>query len=109
MDAYDPLETPDADAWLAMDEAERTGLITDYHEREGAGLPDPGLHAAVHAAVENQLAMGDEHAAGALSRLIKDLDRHEAVHAIGSVLTEHLCQQPAPRAQGVRTTRALVD
>jgi hypothetical protein len=45
-------------------------------------------HAANHVIVENQLAMGDATVVPAtLARLMQEgLDRHDAIHAIGSVL-----------------------
>jgi hypothetical protein len=52
----------------------------------------PRLHAAIHVIVENQVAMGDElPVRRVLERLRREgLDRHEAIHAIGSVLANHL-------------------
>jgi len=45
----------------------------------------------MHVIVENQLAANDEPVARALGRLIKEgLSRHDAVHAIGSLVTEQL-------------------
>ena len=45
-------------------------------------------HAVIHAAVENQVAMGDQQTVSAvLEQLMREgLDRHEAVHCIGSVV-----------------------
>ncbi|HEX9819887.1 MAG TPA: hypothetical protein VGD07_09770 [Methylomirabilota bacterium] len=50
------------------------------------------MHAAIHVIVENQVAMGDElPVRRVLERLRREgLDRHEAIHAIGSVLANHL-------------------
>lgn len=49
------------------------------------------LHAAIHTVVENQLALGDPEVRETLDRLLADgLDRHDALHAIGSVLSEQL-------------------
>jgi hypothetical protein len=55
-------------------------------------MPNTVLHSAIHNVVENQVAMGDElNVANNLQRLMSEgLDRHNAVHAVGSVLTEHL-------------------
>ena len=88
---YDPCQNPDPAEWLALDEAERIILVRDYHEEDGIDLPNLQLHAAIHATVENQIAMGDEiPVRRTLERLLGDgLDRHEAVHAIGSVLAAH--------------------
>ena len=46
----------------------------------------------VHVVVESQISMGDETAAQAtMERLVHEgLDRHEAIHAIGSVLVEFM-------------------
>lgn len=49
------------------------------------------MHAIIHAAVETQLAEGHGHALKALRRLLDEgLDRHDAVHAVGSVLAEQI-------------------
>jgi len=52
-------------------------------------LPDETLHASIHVIVENQAALGDDTpVAGAIERLMaEDIDRHEAIHAVGSVLS----------------------
>ena len=48
-------------------------------------------HAVFHAIVENQIADGLEPVVRALERLMKQgLSRHDAVHAIASVVTDHL-------------------
>jgi hypothetical protein len=48
------------------------------------------MHAVAHVIVENQLAEGLPEAKRALGRLLGEgLDRHDAVHAIASVLMEH--------------------
>jgi hypothetical protein len=86
---YDAKQQPDPQLWLALDEQERLDLAIDFHRRNH--LPMGGsakLHAAAHVVVENQLAMGDATAVPAtLKRLMDEgLDRHEAIHAVGSVL-----------------------
>ena len=49
------------------------------------------LHAAVHAIVENQLALGEAVVVETLARLQDEgLSRHDALHAIGSVLAGYL-------------------
>lgn len=87
---YDPCEHINSDAWLALDESERMQLVMRYHRRQRIRLPDETIHAVVHVIVENQVALGDEFPAQAvLLRLMKEgLDRHEAIHAIGSALSE---------------------
>jgi hypothetical protein len=87
---YDPDVGPDPVHWLALEEAERLRQAKDYHQRHDTLLAEPEIHAAVHVVIENQIATGDETPAqGALERLMAEgLTRHEAVHALGSVLTE---------------------
>jgi hypothetical protein len=87
---YDPDVGPDPAHWLALEEAERLRQAKDYHERYDALLANLDIHAAVHVVIETQIAMGDETPArGALERLMSEgLSRHEAIHALGSVLTE---------------------
>jgi hypothetical protein len=85
---YDADEQPDPDVWLELDETERLDLVSDYHRRTGVQLETPELHAMAHVVVENQVALGQATSVPeALDRLINEgLDRHDAVHAIGSVL-----------------------
>jgi hypothetical protein len=91
---YNPLVQPNAKRWLKTDETERLRSVLDYHRRAGVELPAEQAHAAIHSAVETQVAMGDETpAAETLKRLMDEgLDRHEAIHAIGSVLAGHMWQ-----------------
>jgi len=90
MKRYDPLEPPDPKAWLDLDEDERILLVRAYHRRMHEKTPNPRLHAMFHVMVETQAAMGDETpVARTLERLqAEGLDRHDAVHAVGSVLAE---------------------
>jgi hypothetical protein len=92
MEHYDPLLAPDPAEWLAAEEGQRIALVVDYHEGARVKLPNQRLHAAIHVIVENQIAMGDEFPVRrVLDRLQSEgLDRHEAIHAIGSVLAGHL-------------------
>ena len=92
IETYDPHQAPEPEEWLALHELDRIGLALEYHRRTGEPLPKPKLHAAIHAAVENQIALGDETPARAtLHRLMDEgLDRHEAIHAIGFVLAGHM-------------------
>lgn len=92
MERYDPLTPPDAAKWLSMDEQERLGLVRDYHDRAAIKLANARLHAVFHVIVENQVALRDAFPAErALHRLMAEgLDRHEAVHAIGSVVNNFM-------------------
>ena len=91
MDQYDPHVAPDPEDWLALDEGERILLVEEHHRDTRAPLPRSGrrLHASMHVVVENQLALADEPVVRALDRLVREgLSRHDAVHAIGSVVAE---------------------
>ncbi len=92
MKPYDPLHAPDATEWLATDEGERIQLVHDYHRRAKVKLPDARLHATIHVVVENQVALGDElPVRRTVDRLqAEGLDRHDAIHAVGAVLAEHM-------------------
>jgi preprotein translocase subunit SecA len=92
MDQYDPLVAPDPQEWLDIDESERIALVEEYHRRARVQLPNAQIHATVHTVIENQAALGDETPVRrALDRLMfEGLDRHDAIHAIGLVFTEHV-------------------
>lgn len=92
MDTYDPLDTPDPDDWLELDEGERLELVLDHHRQARVELPNEQVHAVFHVIIENQAAMGDEVPTRAtLERLMGEgLDRHDAIHAAGSVLANHV-------------------
>ena len=88
---YDPSTAPDAAEWLDLDEQERVQLVERYHSRARVDLPDLTLHATIHVIAENQLASHDEPVVRALARLIQGgLTRHDALHAIGSVIAEQI-------------------
>ncbi len=79
------------DEWLSQDEAERIRLVSEFHRSIGDELPNLRLHATIHAIVENQIAMDEGAVTRTSKRLIKEgLDRHDAVHAIGSVLSNQI-------------------
>jgi hypothetical protein len=91
MDEYDPFTAPDAEEWLALGEQERMNLVEDYHRRKRIRVPNLKVHAIIHAVVENQIALGEQVPSRTLRRLISEgLDRHDAIHAIGSILIVHL-------------------
>ena len=88
---YDPEAGPDLRAWLELDEGERLEIVLRHHKRAKAKAGNPRLHAAIHVTIENQLAEGHAGARAALERLLKEgLDRHEGLHALGTVLAGHL-------------------
>lgn len=84
---YDPNVAPVTTDWLALDEGERIDLVEQGHE----AVPNLRVHAAIHAAVETQLAVRLPSVMAAAARLeSQGLDRHDMIHAIGAVLTEHM-------------------
>ena len=88
---YDAQESPYPEEWNALEEGERLAAIIEYHEYIGDDLPNVNLHAAFHAIVENQIAMDEDAPTNTLHRLMREgLDRHDAVHAVGSVLSEQI-------------------
>ena len=90
MPPYDPDSSPDSD-WLHTDEGERIEAVTSYHRRRKIDLPNAQLHAVIHVVVENQLALGEPVVVETLARLRQEgLNRHDALHAIGSVLATDL-------------------
>jgi Domain of unknown function (DUF1841) len=91
VDRYDPSQPLDPNEWLELDEQERSLLVEEHHRHARIDLPNATLHAIIHVVVENQLAANDEPVVRALARLMKEgLSRHDAVHAIGSVVAEHI-------------------
>lgn len=90
MDSYDPDVAPDPDDWRVPNERERLMLVEQYHRRMKIELPNRQMHAVFHTIVENQLADDLPDVREALTRLMgAGLSRHDAVHAIGSVVSEH--------------------
>jgi hypothetical protein len=92
IDSYDPFTAPDAEQWLALDEDERILLVLDYHVRARIEAPGANAHATLHVVVENQIALGDETPVRNKLRqlMARGLDRHDAIHAIASVLVNDL-------------------
>ena len=85
---YEANDQPHSATWLELDENERIDAVVDYHRRAGVKLEDLKLHAITHVVVENQVVLGEPTPVSAtLNRLVDEgLDRHEAIHAIGSIL-----------------------
>ena len=95
---YDAELMPDVDAWLAADEHGRQMAVEYFHWREPRPhelAPNPRLHAVLHAVIETQIASDEPvEARQTLLRLTGEgLTRHDAVHAIGTVLTEFIFEQ----------------
>lgn len=88
---YDPNRTPKSAVWLSAGEQERIDAVMTWHLDAGIELPNHVLHAVFHVTVENQLAEGLDSVVRAIPRLMKQgLSRHDAVHAVASVLSEHM-------------------
>jgi hypothetical protein len=96
---YDAEKPPDPASWNRLGEGERIAAVESYHQRAGIDLPEGAetLHALIHVIVENQVVLANETpVAETLARLIREgLSRHDAVHAIGSVLSELLYSSAA--------------
>jgi len=92
MGEYDPNLNIDPMKWGSLDDDQKLQLVEEYHEQFDPDLPDLALHSVLHTIVENQIALGDETpAAATLARLGSEgLDRHDAVHAIASILVSYL-------------------
>ncbi len=91
MEAYNPERESEPASWLNLDEQERIVLVETWHRGARITLPNVRLHAALHVIVENQLALKLDPVVRAMHRLRKEgLTRHDAIHAIGSVVAEHL-------------------
>jgi hypothetical protein len=100
MDSYDPDRPGHFDDWLQIDEGDRIELVSSYHRRKKVHLPNAQLHAVIHVVVENQLALRDEIVVETLARLQKEgLSRHDALHAIGSVLAADLYELMRERSE----------
>ena len=88
---YDADKAPDPQEWLELDEQERIDLAIAYHRHYHLPMgQSPKLHGVAHTIVESQVALGDATAVSAtLARLMREgLVRHDAVHAIASVLMD---------------------
>ena len=85
---YEANDQPHSLTWLELDETERVDAVMDYHRRAKLKLENLELHAMTHVVVENQVALGEATAVPAtLNRLMHEgLDRHDAIHAGGSIL-----------------------
>ena len=105
MKLYDPKVAPSAAEWLALDEGERIQLAEAHHRIARVKLPNLKAHAVFHAIVENQIAGGLEPVIRAMDRLANEgLSRHEALHAVGSVLAEHLNETMSAKSQESAST-----
>lgn len=113
LELYDANEEPNAARWLATDESLRTVAVESHHRElaDHPDMPNPRLHALMHVIVENQLAIDAPAEVRPTLRRLLDagLTRHEAIHAIGSVVAEALFKVMKERAEFDRAlaTRSL--
>jgi hypothetical protein len=88
---YNPEKTPPASEWLALDDSGRIAMVEAWHRRAEVRVPGAKMHAIIHTVVENQIALGEGAIVESLARLrAEGLSRHDAIHAIGSVLAEQI-------------------
>lgn len=92
MNEHDLEVTPSAEEWLALDEDQRIARIQEAHVRTGAPAgQSASAHASIHVVVENRLAEGAAPVVAAYERCrAAGLDRHTAIHALASVVTNHM-------------------
>lgn len=91
MFVYDPERAPDPAQWLALDQQSRIRLAEAHHRAARIALPNLKAHVVFHAVVENQIAEGHASVVRAMARLAaQGLSRHNALHAIASVLAGHI-------------------
>ena len=93
MEKYDPADSIDPQEWLALDEVTQIELVRDYHAQLGLEMPDDALmvHSSIHVIVENQLALEVYLIPQTIAKLTRQgLDRHEAIHVIGAILSEDI-------------------
>ena len=114
MTRYDPEIAPDPTAWLALGEQARIDSIRAYHRQARTKPPNLHAHAVFHVIIENQIAGGLPPVQRAMARLMSDgLSRHDALHVIGGVLSEHLVElskadtQDTPEAANSRYFAAV--
>ncbi len=98
---YHPQVPPDPLHWLEAGEAERIEAVVRWHRTAGEKLPNIQAHAIFHVIVENQIAEGLDAINQTVSRLMREgLQRHDALHAVASVLASHLHVLMKPQPQG---------
>jgi hypothetical protein len=91
METYDPETAPDTAEWLELEEDERISRVSAYHRHAKIKLPNLKIHAALHSVVENQIAEELQTVRETVARLqAEGLSRHDAIHAVGSVLVIRL-------------------
>jgi hypothetical protein len=92
---YNPEKAPPVPEWPVLDDSERIAML----EKRGIAaresvfpeLTNANLHGIIHTVVENQITWSVSVIVKSRARLrALGLSRHDAIHAIGSVLTEQI-------------------
>jgi hypothetical protein len=104
--AYDVANPPTAEEWLAMDEGHRIAAVEDAHRRTRASVgQNAAAHASMHVVIENRLAMGHRAVIDAYERFCAaGVDRHNTIHALASVASDHMLAVLEQRADFDQTT-----
>jgi hypothetical protein len=90
MNIYNPSIEPNRENWLNASESERLTAVIKFHKSSEDDLDEKALtaHSSIHVIVENQLALDVELLAETMEKLLRQgLERHEAIHAIGAVIS----------------------
>ena len=92
---YDPMLDLDPEQWGSLDEDQRLEMVIEYHREARIDLPDIHTHALLHVIIENQIALGGETPVATTTRrlLNEGLDRHDAIHAIASILANFIFER----------------
>jgi len=94
MENYHPSQTPSPEEWLELDESIRIDLVRKAHQAAGIEFEEErakNMYSVIHVIVENQLALKVAPVPATISKLTRQgLSRHEAIHAIGAVLSEDM-------------------
>ena len=91
MREYNPAKSPDRQQWLALDKTRQLELVRLAHHDMDANENALATHCGMHSAVETQVAQNSPGVRDAIGRLRKQGNsRHNAVHAIGLVLIQHM-------------------
>lgn len=93
MKNYHPSQAPNSEEWLETDESIRLDLVKQCHELAGVEFQEgaENMHAVIHVIVENQIALQVNPVPATVDKLVRQgLSRHEAIHAVGAVLSGDL-------------------
>ncbi|MGE0417002.1 MAG: DUF1841 family protein [Acetobacteraceae bacterium] len=98
IDSYDPLQPPDPAVWQEASSEDRIRVVRAYHEAAGMSGSALTVHGGLHVTVENQIALNDPPivAVKVQQLMAQGLDRHQALHAVASVLIDHMRRMTAP-------------